>query len=213
MSRSRFRIILSIRRLRRFFLTTLLGGVVVVLPITLFILLLRAIVRFTSSALSPMRTLFPFSDDVSVWLLDLVSLALVIATFFFIGLFVQTRFGNRAFRKFEEKWLSHLPFYATLRDTVRQFFGAKKAPFSQVVLVDAFGSGVLMTGFVSDEGLEDSFITIFVPTGPNPTNGFVFHAKKEQLIYLDAKPEEAMRTIIGVGTGSSNVLFEPKQNR
>jgi uncharacterized membrane protein len=36
---------------------------------------------------------------------------------------------------------------------------------------------------------------------------FVFHAQKEHLKYLDVRPEDAMRTIIGVGTGS-RVLFE-----
>jgi len=203
---------LTLRRLQRFFLTTLLGGVVVILPITLFIFIVRWMVKFASSIVSPMRRLFPFAESIPGWVMDLISLSLVIILFFFIGLVVKTRSGNHVFRRFEEDWLLQLPFYATLRDTVRQFFGAKKAPFSQVVLVDAFGSGVLMTGFVSDDNLEDSFITIFVPTGPNPTNGFVFHAKKEQLVYLDAKPEEAMRTIIGVGTGSASALFGYKES-
>lgn len=205
-----FKIVISWRRFRRFLITTLVGGVVVVLPITLFFLLLRAVVRFTSGMLTPMRSLFPFSDSIAIWIIDLISLAIVIVTFFFIGLVVQTRFGNQLIKGFEEKWLMQLPFYPTLRETVRQFIGNEKAPFSQVVLIDAFGSGVLMTGFISDESENGGYVTVFVPTGPNPTNGFVFHAKKDKLTYLDVRPEDAMRTIIGIGTGSG-ILFENKK--
>ena len=201
------RLIVLMRRIRRFLLTTVLGGIAVVLPITIFVVLIRSVVRFTSKILSPMRQLFPFSNDISIWLVDLISLTLVILVFFFIGLFVQTRFGNRFFKNLEDRWLMHLPFYSILREMVQQFFGSKKTPFSQVVLIDAFGSGVLMTGFISDDAPHEDFVTVFVPTGPNPTNGFVFHSQKDRLQYLDVRPEDAMRTIIGVGTGSK-VLFE-----
>lgn len=200
------RLVAFIRRLRRFFLTTLLGGVVVVLPITLLIVLVRFVVQFTASVLAPMRPLFPFSNDVSIWLIDLISLALVLTAFFFIGLVVQTRIGGRFFTRLEERWLMQLPFYSIIRETVRQFLGNERTPFSQVVLVDAFGSGVLMTGFVSDDTHANGYVTVFVPTGPNPTNGFVLHAQRERLTFVDTKPEDAMRTIIGVGTGSG-VLF------
>ena len=101
--------------------------------------------------------------------------------------------------------LSRIPFYSTLRDTVQQFFGRKKMPFSQVVIAEVMNTK--MTGFVTDER-DDHTFTIFVPTAPNPTNGFIFHVKESQLEFLDARPEDAMRTIFGMGTGSSK-LFQP----
>ncbi len=196
-----------LRRLRRFFLTSVIGGVAVVLPITIFIALLRFIVSFTSGILAPLRPLFPFSRDVADWLIDLLSFSIVITLFFMIGLVVRTQYGNKAISRFEERWLMQLPFYSVLRETVRQFFGGKKAPFSQVVLCDPFGSGMLMTGFVTDDELGHGYLTIFVPTGPNPTNGFIFHVPEDKVYFVNTRSEDAMRTIIGVGTGS-RVLFE-----
>ena len=195
-----------IRRLQRVFITSVIGGMVVVLPITIFFALLRFVVNFTASILAPLQPLFPFSENVGQWLIDLLSFAIVIGLFFFIGLVVRTQYGNKAINRFEERWLMRLPFYAVLRDTVRQFFGGKSTPFSQVVLCDPFGSGTLMTGFVTDDEVGHGLITIFVPTGPNPTNGFIFHMPKDKVRFIDARPEEAMRTIIGVGTGS-RILF------
>lgn len=196
-----------IRRLRRFFITSVIGGVAVVLPITIFVALLRFIVNFTSGVLAPLRPLFPFSRGVAEWLIDLLSFAIVITVFFMIGLVVRTQYGNKAINRIEQRWLMQLPFYSVLRDTVRQFFGGKKTPFSQVVLCDPYGSGTLMTGFVTDDEVGHGYITVFAPTGPNPTNGFIFHVPEDKVYFVGTRSEDAMRTIIGVGTGS-RILFE-----
>jgi len=62
-----------------------------------------------------------------------------------------------------------------------------------------------MTGFVTDR-LDSGDITVFVPTGPNPTNGYIFHLKPDQVEEIDASTEEAMRSIIGIGVGSNKVI-------
>ena len=196
-----------LNRLRRIFLTSVIGVMVVVLPITIFVALVRFVVNFTAGILSPLVLLFPFSENVALWLIDLLSFAIVVALFFTIGLVVRTQYGNKAINRFEQRWLMQLPFYPVLRDTVRQFFGGKKTPFSQVVLCDPYNSGALMTGFITDDEVGHGLITIFVPTGPNPTNGFIFHIPEDKVYLVDTRPEDAMRTIIGVGTGSK-VLFE-----
>jgi len=194
-----------LRRLRNFFFTTVIGGLVVVMPISLLLMIIRFIFNFTTNFLDPIIKLFDFENKVGEWLIDLIALSAIIMLFFIIGLTVRTELGSKLFNRIDKQLLSQLPFYSILRDTVQQFFGNKKVPFSQVVLVDVFNNDTLMTGFVTGE-LENGLYTIFVPTGPNPTNGFIFHVKKHQLTFLKVRPEEAMRTIIGVGTGSE-ILF------
>ncbi len=193
-------------RLRGFFITTVIGGLAVMLPIALLIVLFRFIWNFLSNLLSPMRGLLPLQEVTATWVIDLISLSIIVIGFFFVGLFVRTRFGKNFVKGVEETWLEPLPFYGTIRDTVQQFFGNNKMPFSQVVLVNVFNTDTLMTGFITEE-LDNGIYTVFVPTGPNPTNGFIFHVRKHQLQFIDVKPEDAMRTIIGVGTGSE-ILFK-----
>ncbi len=196
-----------LRRLRRFFVTTVLGGLLVVLPITLLVLVVRFVVNFITDLLDPVKQLLSFPNNINDWIVDLIAFALVIIAFFIIGLVVRTELGERFFKKLEMQWLGQIPFYTTIRDTLTQFFNRDKMPFSQVVLIDPFGSGSQMTGFVTDE-LESDWYTVFVPTAPNPTNGFVFHVKAEKVRFLNVKPEEAMRSIIAMGSGSK-VLFDP----
>lgn len=196
-------------RLRRLFITTFIGGLVVMLPITLFIVAARLIFTFIANIVEPIGNLFNFSSTIAVWIVQLLSIAIVIFAFFLIGLFVRTEFGNKYFKTLEETWLMPLPLYSTIRETVRQFIGRDKMPFSQVVLADVFGGGTLTTGFITDE-LGNDYYTIFIPTAPNPTNGFVFHVHRSKLKFIDVRPEEALRTVIGLGTGSS-ALFNAQE--
>jgi uncharacterized membrane protein len=193
------------QRLRSFLITTVVGGFAVVLPIALLVAVIQFLWNFLSGVLSPMHGLINFPIGIESWIVDLSSVLIIVVAFFLIGLAVRTGLGKRIHSIIDNKVLSQIPFYATLRATVQQFFGRKKMPFSQVVIADVMNTK--MTGFVTDER-EDGTYTIFVPTAPNPTNGFIFHVKKRQLDFLDIRADEAMSTIFGMGTGSS-MLFNP----
>jgi uncharacterized membrane protein len=117
--------------------------------------------------------------------------------------------GKRSFKTFENNYLLQIPLYSTIQEIIAQFTGLKKMPFSQVVLVDAYNTGVLLTGFITESVTKDIY-TVFVPTAPNPMNGNIYHVPASQLKFLDIEPEKAMRTIVGMGTGSS-LLFTAKE--
>lgn len=204
MEKSSFKVF---KKIKQFVNTTLLGGLTVVLPFTLLIVVIRFLFNLILSLITPIKNLLPFSEGVKGWLIDVSALGGIIVLFFLIGLAVRTSLGKELWNYFEKKFLLHLPFYSILRDTVQQFFGQGKVPFSKVVAVDVFNTGTQMIGFVSAEVNEGKdMYSIFVPTGPNPTNGFIFLVEKEQVTLLDIKSEEAMRMIIGVGTGSEKLL-------
>ncbi len=194
-----------IRRLRNFFTTTVIGGMLVILPITVFVFLINFLFQLITRLLEPIRKLIDTPVITAEWLISLIAIASVIVVFFLVGLIVQTNFGKRFFRSLETRFLGPLPFYNVIRETIQQFFGKDKMPFSEVVSVNVFGNDTRMIGFISDSLPEDRF-AVFVPTGPNPTNGFIFVVSKGQLEYLNVRPEDAMRSIIGVGTGASDLF-------
>lgn len=197
-----------IRRAQRFVVTTIIGGLVVVLPLTLLVFIIRLLFDLIIGFIRPLSSLFGFSDHVNAWLINLLVLAIILVLFFLIGLAVRTELGRRLFQNIEEQWLKPLPFYSILRETVQQLFSKDKMPFSKVVLVDPFGSGTLMTGFITDK-LPNGFFTVFVPTAPNPTNGFIFHIPPDKVTMVDAGTEDALRSVISLGIGS-NKLFQNK---
>jgi len=197
------------KRLQNFINTTLLGGFIVLLPLAIVALLAKSLVGVITNMLKPIAVLIHNSLNVELPQLfySVIAFILVILLFFFLGLFVRTRIGKNIFESFERRYLTKLPFYSVIKKTVQQFSGVEKMPFSEVVLVDAYGSGVLMTGFLTDSNPKLGIYTVFVPTAPNPTNGFIFHVQEHQIIHTpNIKTEDAMRSIIGMGVGSEKVF-------
>ena len=91
------------------------------------------------------------------------------------------------------------------KETVVQFLGDKKSPFSSVALVQIFGNETLVSAFVTDTH-DNGDYTVFVPTGPNPTSGNIYHVKSRFVHPVDVPVEEAMRSIISCGAGSAGLI-------
>lgn len=195
-------------KFRNFLFTTFIGGFVVLLPFAIFVLLIKLILGIVVGILSPLTNLLKneFNLPVPDYLVSTVAIAIVVLVCFLIGLTIKTQIGRKSFGHLERTYLLRLPLYGTIKETVQQFTGAKKMPFSEVVLVNVFNNGTRMTGFITDEHISGNF-TVFVPTGPNPTNGFIFHVKADQIERLEGvKMDDALRSIIAVGTGSSGIM-------
>ena len=94
---------------------------------------------------------------------------------------------------------------ARFKETVGQFIGNKESPFSSVALAQIFGNETLVSAFITDKHADGSY-TVFVPTGPNPTSGNIFHLEAKYVYKIDVSVEDAMRSIISCGAGSAKLL-------
>ena len=143
---------------------------------------------------------------------DLISVVFILLICFVVGMFVRTKLGGYIHTFFEKNLLKRIPSYGLLKETVSQFMSGRKALFSSVALVDIFGNDTLVTAFIADEH-SDGRCTVFIPTGPNPTSGFVVHVKSEHVYKIDIPIEDAMRSIISVGLGSGRLIEEYLEKR
>lgn len=193
-----------LKRLKLFFRTTLLGGLVAILPLALIFIFFRWIINIIQKYLEPLVGLIEVDTQLKVVVLYILAVAAILTTFFFIGLVIQTRIGRFLNNVLEQKYLMKIPGYKIARDTVMQFFGKNRSFFSEVVLVDIFNSGTLMSGFVTDTHGE--FITVFIPTGPNPTSGNIYHVRRNKVIKTTTSVDVGMKTIISCGAGSAEIF-------
>ncbi len=131
----------------------------------------------------------------------------IILACFFLGAFVRTKLGKYLYRVFEEKIMKVAPGYNLIKETVIQFLGGKKAPFSQVAIVQLFGPGTdtYVSAFITDSHPDGSY-TVFIPTGPNPTSGNICHVSGDYVFPVEAPVEDTMRSIISCGAGSSSLI-------
>lgn len=196
-------------KIKSFVITSIIGGLLVILPTIVLFILFKWAYSFLSAQFSPISGFLVRNTSITPFLADVIVGAVFIGVCFAIGVFVKTRLGNMVFNSAETTVLKHAPGYMLIKDTILLFLGRKKAPFSSVVLVRLFQSKTLMTGLVTDEH-PDGTVTVFVPTAPNPTSGNIYHVTPQNVYPVNISVEEAIRTIIGCGVGSTNMIEQAR---
>jgi len=194
----------KIKKPKNLLQTALIGGFGAVLPTVMLVILFRWIIRLIEKYLKPIVDLFQVDSriwNIAIYIFGVIAILLL---FFLIGLLIKTRLGNMLRNYLEKVFLLKLPGYKTMKDVVMQFLDSRNSFFREVVLVDVFGNGTLMTGFITDT--QGEYVTVFVPTGPNPTSGNIMHVPKSRIIPSTTSVETAVKSIISVGAGSAEVL-------
>ena len=198
------------QRTKNFLKTTLLGGVIVILPITILIFAFRWLFGVVSSGINPLtdlvvRTIPLLSNRYDELIATLIVIFVILGGCFLVGLFIRTRLGQMLYSSLEGGLLSRAPGYKMVKETVNQFFGRKQSPFSSVALVQIFQNETMVTAFVTDRH-DNGTVSVFVPTGPNPTSGFIYHIPEKYVYPVDVPVEDAMRSVISCGAGSEMLV-------
>jgi uncharacterized membrane protein len=198
------------QRTKNFLKTTLLGGVIVILPITILIFAFRWLFGVVSSGIKPLtdlvvRTIPLLSNRYDELIATLIVIFVILGGCFLVGLFIRTRLGQLLYSSLEGGLLSKAPGYKMVKETVNQFFGRKQSPFSSVALVQIFQNETMVTAFVTDRH-GNGTVSVFVPTGPNPTSGFIYHIPEKYVHPVDVPVEDAMRSVISCGAGSEMLV-------
>ena len=192
-------------KIKSFVLTSLLGGVMVVLPVVILFAVFSWMFGFITNMIQPLTDLIVAKSHIREVIADILVIAIILAACFFIGLAVRTRLGRFLFNLIELRLLKIAPGYTLIKETVLQILGSQRAPFTSVVLAQIYQNDTLVTAFVTDEHPNGS-CTVFVPTGPNPTSGFMYHLKAKYIHRVDVSVEEAMRSVISCGAGSTKLI-------
>lgn len=197
-------------KLNSFLKTTFFGGFLVVLPIILLIFVLNWFYEFLIENIRPITNLLIQTAKMSELIAAIIAVIIMLLLFFLVGLLVQTRLGKFFFEIIEERLLKKIPIYRIIKETVIQLFGGEKMIFKGVALVRPFHNDTLITAFITDESSND-YVTVFVPSAPAPTGGYIYHIKKEYVTKIDYPVEQAMRTVLSLGAGSKEFISQLKE--
>jgi len=178
-----------------------LAGINAVLPIIILAFFLGWALKLVFSLIQPVILFLepdPLKQTIIVKIVALFIVSLIVIV---IGAIIQNPKGRRKFARIETRIFKILPGYTMVKETLLQFLGTKRTPFSQVAIVNVFENNTRQVGFITEEHKNGSF-TVFVPTGPNPTSGNIYYLKKHQVRITDVAYEQAMKTIIACGIDS-----------
>lgn len=191
--------------IKSFVKTTLLGGLVVLLPIGILAAVFMWLFNLVKGIIQPLTDVVMAKSDMRELVAMAVVIAILVASCFVVGVIVRTQVGRFVHGKLEAHVLRIAPGYKLIKETVLQFLGNRPSPFSSVALVRIYGNETLVTAFVTERH-ANGWYSVFVPTGPNPTSGNIYHLKPEYVQHVDQPVEDVMRSIISCGAGSAPIL-------
>ncbi|MCB5195921.1 DUF502 domain-containing protein [Deefgea salmonis] len=134
---------------------------------------------------------------------------LTVLVLFLTGIFAANILGRRLLGV-GESILKRIPIVRSIYMSVKQvsdtLFSDSGNAFRKAVLVQFPHQGTWSVGFVTgvpngeiSEKLGGELISVFVPTTPNPTSGFLFMAKISDVKELDMSVDEALKYVISLG--------------
>jgi uncharacterized membrane protein len=142
-----------------------------------------------------------------VW--DILATIIIMALVTALGYVSRYVFG-KFFLSIAERLLLRVPgvggVYTTVKQIVSTFGSQNRSLFNQAVLVEFPRAGCWTVGFLTNriqgevlaKAGEDIW-SVFVPTTPNPTSGFLLFLPRREIVDLDMKAGEAMKLIISGG--------------
>lgn len=192
----------------RFLKQYLMAGLMIWIPLGITIFVISTIVNLVDKSLLLLpqqykpEALFGFHIP---GLGLLLSILIVLIT----GVIAANLLGRKLI-SWWEYLLSRIPLVRTIYSTVKQIFSiilsSNNKAFRQVVLIEyprkgiwtiAFQTGAATRSFETQTGHE--LITVFVPTTPNPTSGFILLLPSSEVQIVSMSIEEALKLVVSLG--------------
>lgn len=195
-----------LRRLRGYFL----AGIVVTAPIGITIWLAWWFVALVDGWVTPFLPSMFNPSSYLPFRVPGVGLLAAFITITFIGALAANLVG-RTLLRYWETLLGRMPVIRSIYKATKQIFQTALAQsgsnFRQVGLVQYPRRGTYVVVFVAREldgseiGLPagESYFSAFMPTTPNPTSGFLFFLRKDEVRILDMTVEDGAKLVISAG--------------
>lgn len=156
------------RRILAFLRSTFIGGLFVLAPIVILLVIVGQVVEVVYSAIRPAIDWMPDKSIGGVSIAMLLVFAGVIALCFLAGLGAKIAMTKRFVRWIESMLLSNLPGYSLMKGVGENLVGVAGASERQSVLARFESSWAI--GFIMDR-LENGRLVVFVPAVPNAFTG------------------------------------------
>ena len=197
------------------FRNNLLTGIVVTAPFAITLYLTWTVVDYVDSQVLPqVLPLIPEAyrpENLLPFYLPGLGLLVFLLFLVAVGSFTKNFFGREILR-IGENWVERMPvvrsIYNALKQIAETIFTQSKNSFEKACLVEYPRRGIWAVAFVSTgtkgEIIRKAYdggemLSVFLPTTPNPTSGFLLFVPKEDVILLDMSVEDAAKLVISAG--------------
>jgi len=187
------------KAVREFVINAVVGGVLVLLPVYLAVLLLLQGMKMVGNVVHPIAAMLPDLGPGE----DVLSLLVVLSACFVVGAAVRTRAGQVVLDRMEMTFFGRLPGYALFRSLTHRLVGEGDEKVWKPALVEF--DDVIVPAFIVEE-LEDGRFTIFAPSAPTPFTGAVYIFNRDRVHLVDIPFAVALKSFSRWGSGSKDLV-------
>jgi uncharacterized membrane protein len=187
----------------RFLKTTVLGGIVFLVPIIIFIAIIGKALKLTNTLAAPLAERLPVDSVGGLAVVHLIALAILVLICFIAGLAAKTAFAGKFVQSLEANILDKIPAYALLK--------AKAG--SVLTLDDSTGMHPVLARFddswqlaIEIERIGGGKVVVFLLGAPDPWSGSVHIMTEDRITPLDSTVGSAAKLMKRLGKGSTEVL-------
>ena len=189
--------------LRRYFV----AGLLIWVPLAATVLIFSLLLGFAD------RALLLLPENLRASLVDLqipgLGAILAIALLLITGFLGANLIGRQLVQTYE-RVLDRIPLVRSVYGSIKHFaeivFSEDGTSFKKVLMIEHPRPGLYSLCFLTSENpLEvqhrtgEEVVTVFLPTTPNPTSGFMLFVPRKDIIELDMAIDDALKLIISLG--------------
>ena len=185
-----------------------IAGLLVWMPLGITFLVILAIVDLLDRTLLLLPE--PYQPD-NLLGMHIPGLGVLLAAILVLttGMIVANFLGKRLVVAWEH-FLARIPLvrslYAAIKQIMEAVLSTDAQSFRKVLLIEYPRKGVWSLAFLTSDNLGEvqaktrgEVISVFIPTTPNPTSGFIIMVPKDEVIELDMAVEDGLKMIISLG--------------
>ncbi len=186
--------------LQRHFLT----GLLAITPLAITSWILWRFYAIISATMQPWLARVPaLSEAYPDFFLTLIGVVVFVLVITLVGLFTRNLIGM-AFFRLVERFFKRIPVVKSLFSAVQQiaavFLQDQRKAFQKVVVFPYPREGLYSLGFVTSDEEDADLLTIFLPTAPNPTSGYMLLVPREEARTVAIPVEDAIKLIVSGGS-------------
>lgn len=187
---------------------TLLTGLAIIVPLYLTFLIIRFVFNVLAGPLSPVVVMLFQKINIHItylpWVINIIAVFLTLLLFYIMGLLGKHFITKKLLLSLESILFSIpmvQPIYHTMKKMISLFTESGEDIYKKVVAVPFLDGNMQVIGFITGSKVlnNEEYLSIFVPTSPNPTSGYLLFVKPAAVKELDISIESALKLVVSVG--------------
>jgi uncharacterized membrane protein len=191
------------RALVAFIRATLIGGILLLLPIVVLAIVLGKAEEIAIRLVAPLASRIAMKSMAGIPLATILAIGVIVLFCLCAGLFARTRLARKIVEWLESAVLYNIPGYDFFKGISESLMGYEAGHAYPVVLArieDAWQIGFLM------ERLDSGHYAVFVPGSPSVWSGAVYVMTEERFQRVDISRIEAVKCLRRLGVGANKLL-------